>query len=1296
MNAQKRFCLGELPATLVLQLKRFQLDYETMTNIKINSRCAFPPTLDLEPYTKAGLEARAAGRPPTSPELYELAGVLVHTGTSDFGHYFSYVRAREAGRAWHTFNDTAVSLFDETQIEETCYGGDRPLPPGVAAGRAAEKVQNGFLLFYRRAPAPSTSGSGRKQHRRSGSAPPAGLRYSIGASPADFSPPLAGVDPAATPPAGTLAPTPFSWSPQPSPEVAGVAVDAAAVDLDVLRLPVSLSAAATPTTPLYAPATPTRIGVHASTPPAASPAAAAAAAAAAAPSTPPLLGSYSTPPLLGNFTAAAPAASPGAFGGGAALGVAISAGEAAKRAIVSSVHVANAQLLLRQHVYDPAYIHFLLSLLQIGFRSRTHARTRSSAADEAIVLPPADGPSAAMGGGAAESSRGAHSRSLVSIYKAASRADETEAYKALPPPPPPRPSPLLPPFLPPLPPPSTEGAAACVGGGGEGGSGGGGEGGESEPPSAGWWALPPPFDTSLRLQLVQLCGRFFFEHLIRLSPSLLEPHLSADRGWLTHLEGACDAHLPSALWMLHALLARSPPLSPSAEPPSATSPPPAASLGATSPDPPPTPATCTGGALSSGCAANGDPSSPAEAGAGTAAAAAATLAPAPDPSLAASPAASLPSSAVQPPGGDSSAAAGDGGAAAAGSEGGGGSAGGCWLLSALFDCQSAIARTVVVSFISRLVRRVAAAELAAAADGKLLPSGHVGTFSRGLLQVALPHAAVHWGDAMPLCELIRTIILLPPPLGTHVAHLWRANGGLPTLAAYIIGEAAIQMPEHLGEPLTPFPRPQRGEDPQRTTASSTNSEGAPAILDAIAFLLELPQESPSPAASGEPPTTAAAAAAAAASAPSEHAAATPAAAAIPSSDRGSAYYEGRETSWGALSSNEASIDSRRRLSTMGEPPSAPTDPLSAPPPPPAPDPVAAVVEGSETATSVGVGSTAASWLERCAPGGSPSGGAKSGALLVVEAVPVGEAAHPLSPQPSPQPSGPPHGSPPLELAATEATSIIALPPLSGYPPEQTPPPPPLPSAALLPPPADLVASAAFLTTAVAACLRAGGEGTEALYHSIELCCVGSSERSAPVLQATIAGMRSEPEAAAASHAQLLVRLLTKLDDELLPLRCSMAIRRPHGLLGLLLELIAATPPEKADEQLPSPPPPQSGGGGGGFGGGSGASGGSGSGGSGFSDWARCYMCLRVLLDLSAASTQIAQWLEDVLSAEEIETALKWLKEATRSPALGKVVERSRFLGVARRRAGYERTDEQQAALDQLKAIQRARKSRGLR
>ena len=33
--AQKRICLGGLPQTLIIQLKRFQLDYETMTNVKV-------------------------------------------------------------------------------------------------------------------------------------------------------------------------------------------------------------------------------------------------------------------------------------------------------------------------------------------------------------------------------------------------------------------------------------------------------------------------------------------------------------------------------------------------------------------------------------------------------------------------------------------------------------------------------------------------------------------------------------------------------------------------------------------------------------------------------------------------------------------------------------------------------------------------------------------------------------------------------------------------------------------------------------------------------------------------------------------------------------------------------------------------------------------------------------------------------------------------------------------------------------------------------------------------------------
>ena len=45
--------------------------------------------------------------------------------------------------------------------------------------------------------------------------------------------------------------------------------------------------------------------------------------------------------------------------------VASAGGEACVSA-VASVHVANARVLLRQHLYDPTYIHFLLSLLRLS------------------------------------------------------------------------------------------------------------------------------------------------------------------------------------------------------------------------------------------------------------------------------------------------------------------------------------------------------------------------------------------------------------------------------------------------------------------------------------------------------------------------------------------------------------------------------------------------------------------------------------------------------------------------------------------------------------------------------------------------------------------------------------------------------------------------------------------------------------------------------------------------------------------------------------------------------------------
>jgi uncharacterized UBP type Zn finger protein len=55
VDTLKRSCIKELPNTMILHLKRFEFNLDTMRKVKLNDYCEFPDVLDMLPYTREGL-----------------------------------------------------------------------------------------------------------------------------------------------------------------------------------------------------------------------------------------------------------------------------------------------------------------------------------------------------------------------------------------------------------------------------------------------------------------------------------------------------------------------------------------------------------------------------------------------------------------------------------------------------------------------------------------------------------------------------------------------------------------------------------------------------------------------------------------------------------------------------------------------------------------------------------------------------------------------------------------------------------------------------------------------------------------------------------------------------------------------------------------------------------------------------------------------------------------------------------------------------------------------------------------
>jgi len=157
IRASKKYLLKKLPQTLILILKRFEFNYLTMQKQKVNSYCEFPFDLNLYKWTYEG--KKNPNSDVKTDYDYNLVGVLVHLGTAESGHYYSYIKERESSsknyNKWFEFNDTRVTPFDPKNLKKEAYGTSSESRESIFGGGA-----NAYFLIYQKAGAKITEYKG--------------------------------------------------------------------------------------------------------------------------------------------------------------------------------------------------------------------------------------------------------------------------------------------------------------------------------------------------------------------------------------------------------------------------------------------------------------------------------------------------------------------------------------------------------------------------------------------------------------------------------------------------------------------------------------------------------------------------------------------------------------------------------------------------------------------------------------------------------------------------------------------------------------------------------------------------------------------------------------------------------------------------------------------------------------------------------------------------------------------------------------------------------------------------------
>ena len=147
-DAKKGVIFESFPNVLHLQLKRFEYDINRGAMTKVNDRYEFPETFDASPYLSATADK-------SEPYLYELHGVLVHSGDFNAGHYYAYLKPKSGG-PFYKFDDDRVTRSTHKEALDENFGGDyaslingnNPVRNPYSRTLSTKRSMSAYMLVY--------------------------------------------------------------------------------------------------------------------------------------------------------------------------------------------------------------------------------------------------------------------------------------------------------------------------------------------------------------------------------------------------------------------------------------------------------------------------------------------------------------------------------------------------------------------------------------------------------------------------------------------------------------------------------------------------------------------------------------------------------------------------------------------------------------------------------------------------------------------------------------------------------------------------------------------------------------------------------------------------------------------------------------------------------------------------------------------------------------------------------------------------------------------------------------------